>query len=403
MTPLLRYLIGIALGTTLGFLIPHNVILLDTIEQIRVIVLSLGRYLLLPLIFFSLPVAVTQLRRLKSLGKLLGISALITLISSAVLTITGTVLTWLIGIDRIPVVPGVPLERETFNLVVFLKNILLFDNFASLGVEGNSLIPLILPAFLLGWHFFYDREVAEPAFNVFDSLCRILYRANSYILILMPFFLAALSFSTSYAMRHVVDIQNFIPLTTMLTGISAVLLIIVYPFVLKWVAKVPSPWKTFGHFSGVLLGGFCSGSPMFNYGNLTFHLNEKLKIPRHTAALSAPFYLMFVRGGTAMVSAICMMTVIRSYSNLELTLFQAAWITLFSFLISLTLPSMPDSGLTMSLAMLSTFYGRGLNNGWLILVPFLPILIMFSALLDSATAALLIIISHRHTFPPEEE
>jgi Na+/H+-dicarboxylate symporter len=92
-----------------------------------------------------------------------------------------------------------------------------------------------------------------------------------------------------------------------------------------------------------------------------------------------------------------MLTVIRSYSSLEITLFQAAWTALFSFLVSFALPAAPDGGLTAALIIIGGLYGRGLDDGWLILAPVLPILAMLTVLLDTATAALLLLLANRNT------
>jgi Na+/H+-dicarboxylate symporter len=147
--------------------------------------------------------------------------------------------------------------------------------------------------------------------------------------------------------------------------------------------------------SGAFLGALVSASPLFNYGNLTRHLKENLNIPRHSAALLAPAFLMFARAGTAMITSICMLSIIRSYSSLEITLFQASWTAVFSFLVSFALPATPDRGLTASLIMLGALYGRGLSDGWLILVPALPLIAMLSAVLDTAAAALILLLINR--------
>ncbi len=65
--------------------------------------IRVGRYLLFPLIFFSLPVAVTRLRRMDKLGTVLRRSLLYIAIAGATLTVAGTLLVWLIDFGRIPV------------------------------------------------------------------------------------------------------------------------------------------------------------------------------------------------------------------------------------------------------------------------------------------------------------
>ena len=263
------------------------------------------------------------------------------------------------------------------------------------GREGAFLLPLIVPAFVLGWHFHHDREIAEPSYNFFDSLSRIIYRANRYLLTLMPGFMAALSSYSVVIVRTAVDFRRFLPLLSLLVGLTVVLIVGVYPFLLWFLNGQQSPWRTLKGLSGALIGAFVSASPLFNYGNFTVHLKENLGLPRHTAAVIAPVYLMFARAGTAMVIAVCMITIVRSYSSLEITLFQAAWTALFSFLISFTLPAFPDRGVTSALIILGSLYGRGLDDGWLIMAPVLPLLMMISAVLDTATAGIMLVVVNR--------
>ncbi len=397
-----RYLIGIAVGITAGFLLNTSDSVTSILTAVVDLSIRLGRYMLLPLIFFSLPVAVTKLRRLGILGSVLRRSSIAVLITAAGLTLLGTIIAWLIGFGRLPVIPGTPANISVVKLGVLVQKALQMNSFRIFIGDSSYLLPLLVPAFLLGWHMFHDREIAEPAFNFFDSFSRILYRINRYILILMPGMLAVLSAAAVIESRRVVDFQRFLPMLGTILLITIILIAAVYPFIL-WVAgRRHSPWKALAGMSGALLGALVSGSPLFNYGNLTRHLKENLKIPRHTAALIAPVYLMFARAGTAMITSICMLTVIRSYSSLEITLFQAAWTALFSFLISFALPATPDRGLVAAMVMLGSLYGRGLEEGWLILAPVLPLLIMLAAVLDTATGAMLILLVDRKSGPEEE-
>ena len=63
----------------------------------------------------------------------------------------------------------------------------------------------------------------------------------------------------------------------------------------------------------------------------------------------------------------------------------------------------PDRGLAAALVILGGLYGRGLEDGWLILVPALPLLIMLSALLDTATGAMLLLLINRKSGQEEED
>ena len=404
MTKTYPLLIALTLGITLAFILPAGGKTAAVLTRIAELTLSLGRYLTFPLIIFSLPVAVNQLRRLSKLGPL-SVRILFSLVtSSAALTIIAAAVAWAAGVGRVPAAPGTFPNVEAAGLGEIIASILRFDVTPFARREGALLLPLIVPAFVLGWHFHHDREIAEPSYNVFDSLSRLTYRANRCLLKILPALLAVIASHTVLTLRTVVDFRRFLPLLTLLGGLTVVVIFVICPLALWSLGGRRSPWPALKALTPVFLSAFISASPLFSYGNLTLHLKEKLRIPRHTAAFAAPAYLMFARCGTAMAAAVCMITIIRSYSSLEITLFQTAWTALFAFLISFTLPSVPDHGLTTALILLGTFYGRGITDGRLILAPVLPLLLMFCSLLDTAAAAtLLTIITHRGGLAPEED
>ena len=90
-------LLGIVVGVGVALILPATEQTAGVLAEISVIIRSLGGYFLLPLIFFSLPVAVTRLRRLSRLERVMSQTALSIVISSGTLTIVGTVIAWTYG------------------------------------------------------------------------------------------------------------------------------------------------------------------------------------------------------------------------------------------------------------------------------------------------------------------
>lgn len=390
-----RYLIGIVTGLAAGFLLKTGTAASGFVDSVIDLSMRLGRYFLFPLIFFSLPVAVTRLRRLDKLGFVLRHSIIYTAVSGAVLTVAGTLLFWMIDLGRIPVIPGTRPDFAVEGLGKVIAETIQMNGFRVLMSDASFILPLFIPAFILGWHMYHDREVSEPVFNFFDSFSRLIYRANRFMLILMPGMLAFFTAGAVMQVRSVVDFSRFLPILIFLFVITLIIIGLIFPLALWAAGGRRSPWKTLSAMSGAFLGALVSASVLFNYGNLTRHLKENLKIPRHSAALLAPAFVMFARAGTAMITSICMLSIIRSYSSLEITLFQASWTAVFSFLISFILPMTPDRGLTASLIIMGALYGRGLSDGWLILVPALPLIAMLTAVLDTAAATLLLLLVNR--------
>ena len=67
---------------------------------------------------------------------------------------------------------------------------------------------------------------------------------------------------------------------------------------------------------------------------------------------------------------------------------QISWVAAVAFLLSFTLGGVPGSGVLVALALMSSLYGRGLQEGYLILLPIAPLLMSVAALLDTTVAAL---------------
>jgi aerobic C4-dicarboxylate transport protein len=89
-----------------------------------------------------------------------------------------------------------------------------------------------------------------------------------------------------------------------------------------------------------------------------------------------------------MVAGSSMLIIISSYSSLEITLLQVIWVFVFSFLLSFALSAAPRMGVYVLLTLLCKFYGRGLEEGYMLLIPILPILSCFAALIDTAVITL---------------
>jgi Na+/H+-dicarboxylate symporter len=89
-----------------------------------------------------------------------------------------------------------------------------------------------------------------------------------------------------------------------------------------------------------------------------------------------------------MVAAATFLLVLRSYSSLEISFLQFFWTLLFSLIVSLALGSVPGLGAYVALSALCALYGKGLQEGYLILRPMAALMVSFGALLDVLTSGL---------------
>jgi len=170
----------------------------------------------------------------------------------------------------------------------------------------------------------------------------------------------------------------------------------VYPALLYFLGGRQNPYKWLYAVVAPALTAFFSGDNYLSVVMLAKHGKENLGVPRRVGSAVYPLFAVFGRTGTALVASATFLLVLKSYSSLEITFGQVLWTLLFSLLISLTLGTVPGLGAYVALSTLCALYGRGLQEGYLILRPIAPLLISFGVLLDVLTSAFLSFLVAKH-------
>lgn len=401
----IKYLAGILVGAAAGLFIPFNETILEKAPFIIELITNICLYLFIPYIFFSVPVAVCQLRRDKKFLNICLRTILYTLVLGLIAVLLGIGISLLFSPGRIPIVLQEQVEINFFNTESFLLQITGDGNLFNFFIfPKTAFLPLLLLALILGYHFHFDKEQAEPAYNFFDSLSRILYHINSGLTEIYTFILPFFSAYTLIQIRNIPDISIYRKLLFN-TGTAAIIyLFLILPALLYFgTGKKRNPYRFLYSIFAPLMTGFLSGNHYICYNPLSRHIKENLGIPRKTSTVSLPFSLLFSRAGTAMISGISMLIILKSYSSLEITPFQILWVITFSFLISFILFNHSGQSLLISLATLSLYYGRGLEDSFLLLFPVIPLLTGIAVVLDAATGAFILFLSAHKTGVIEEE
>ncbi|MBN2657495.1 MAG: dicarboxylate/amino acid:cation symporter [Spirochaetales bacterium] len=395
---LISSLLALAAGIISALFIPVGEGVNDFFIQLTRLSINMGRYIVFPLVFFSLAIAVTKLRREKKLLQSALYTAVIIAGSTVVLVIIGVTVTMIISPSRIPLIVE---TRSLFDLEDQRNTIMSIfpqNMFTLFTGNSNILLPIYFLSFILGFIMYRDREVSEPAFNLFDSLSRILFELNMLISGISPLLLAIISFSFFRSIKAIPDRTMFSNLIIILAVSTAIVILAIYPLVLYLTDRKTNPYKTLYSLILPLFHGLISGDSFFSLSMLTRTMKKNLHISRKVSALTLPFNAMFAKAGTALVSSVTFLTILKSYSSLEITLYQIFWVILFSILVSFTVASFPAMGVYTALYMLSELYSRshtGLTDSYLLIKPAIPILIGFAVLIDVATSALVTVIVSR--------
>ncbi len=391
----IKLLIGILAGILAAFFLPIGEIGTKYINSFSLFSINLGRYIIFPLVFFSLAISVCKLRRERKLVKTALISITFIVLSTFFLVFIGVIVTLIFSPSRIPLIV------ETQTILNFTEQInplpRLFPGNLFKVFTGNRdfLLPLYSLSFIIGIVVYKDREISEPTFNLFDSLSRVFFDINVYITKIMPILLAILSIKITVSIKNISDLSMFKDLILILTISSFIVIFLLYPLILFLMNKKQNPYKTIARAAAPVFTGAVSGDMFFSLSILTRTGKENMNISRKIGAFTFPLCAMFGRAGTALVTSISFLTILKSYSSLEITIYQIFWVILFSILISFALSSIPALGTYSALYILSSIYSQthsGHTDSFLLIKPIVPILIGYSVMLDILTSVIITVL-----------
>jgi Na+/H+-dicarboxylate symporter len=379
----LKLLIGSLLGVLLGFLIPYDSQgILQNLGWIETLAIRIGRYATVPVLFFSLTIAVYELRQDGQFWRLFFRTLLFILASAVLVIAAGIAAILLFPPARIPILIEEQIRAATLDITESL--ILLFPSnmFAALTGDGVYLLPICVFAFFLGMGLSYDRNYTKPVISLVDSLSRIFYHILSFFSEILGLILIVLSAYWAVRYREIIRTGTFRELIALLGILCLVLAFVLLPLLLWLLRPKTKPWVVVYGALGPALGAFFSGDLIFSIPLALRHLKENLGARRRANTVTVSLFSVFGRAGSAMVAVVSFIVIIKSYSSLGITPIDVFSIGLRGVFISFLLARRPGDGAYTALAILCLGYGRGFEAGYLILKPLAFYLIAIGAFLD---------------------
>lgn len=385
----LKLLIGSLLGVTLGLLLPHdNQAVISALAWVEILAIRIGRYSLAPVIFFSLAVAVYELRQDNRMWGLVFRAAALIIGSSVLLVFFGLLAVIVFPPARIPIL--IEGQKEVLSLAIADGVLELFPSnaFAALISDGSYILPLCVLAFFLGAGLSYDRTYTKGIAQFVDALSRIFYYVISFFSEILGAVIIVLGAFWAIRFQGALHSEVFRDLIILLAGLALVTGFGIIPLLLYLLGPKINPWKQLYGSTGSIIAGFFSGDLNFTLPILIRSAKENHGVKRRVNALTLPLFSAFGRGGSAMVAAVSLIVIIKSYSSLGVTLADLFTISLASVIVSLLLARHPGDGTFAALAVLCGFYGRGFEAGYLILKPVAFYLIAIGTFLDVVIASI---------------
>jgi Na+/H+-dicarboxylate symporter len=385
----IKLLIGAALGIGLGFLLPgDNQRLLSALDWLEELALGIGRYAVIPVLVFSLTIAVYELRQDGQFWPLALKNILIIIGVSVFVIASGILVTLIFAPARIPIEKVEQVEVMGLNTAENIIDLFPPNMLSVLAGDGIYFFPVCVFAFFLGMGLSYDRNYTKPVIAMADSLSRIFYHIASFFSEILGFIIIILSAYWAVRFHEVLRADVFRDFIILLGAFSVILGFVILPLFLYFLRPKTNPWIVLYGSLGPAIAAFFAGDINFTFPVLLRHIKENFGVRRRSNAISLTLFATFCRAGSAMVAAMAFIVIIRSYSYLPIPVPDLLSIGLRAFMISFLLARHPGDGAYTALAVLCLTYGRGFEAGYLILKPLAFYLVAAGTFLDVIINAL---------------
>ena len=379
----LKLFIGALFGIFFGFFLPSDSqTLIKGLAWLGELAIRIGRYGLVPILVFSLTIAVYELRQDGQFWGLVFRTLLVIVVCSAFVISIGILVTLFFPPARIPILIEEQAEAISLNTADNILKVFPSNMFSAVLSDGLFLLPVCVFAFFLGMGLSYDKNYTKPITALIDSLSRIFYHIISFFSEILGIVMIALSAYWTIRFNNILKADVFRDLIMLLLIFSVVLGFGILPLFLYFLKPKTNPWAVIYGSLSQALAGFFSGDINFTLPVLFRHVKENLGTRRRSNAVVVTLFTAFGRAGSAMVAAIAFIVIIKSYSSLGITTSNILTIAVKAMVISFLLAGHPGDGAYAALAVLCMEYGQGFEAGYLILKPMAFYLIAIGTFLD---------------------
>lgn len=382
----LKYLIASLLGVACAFILPSgNPSVESAVSFLTEIVIRFGRYMTIPVMFFTAIIAFNRLRDTKLLIKTGLWTGSVIVASSLILTLIGLISILIVRLPRIPITVENVTEQTSLGIADLLRNLFPYSAIETLN-NGSFLLASLFFAALIGSASTADPVLFRPVTQLCDSLSKLMYNISVIFTEFLSFGMVAILCYWTIQFKTIIVSGVYTPMIIMLLIDFVIVVGLVYPLIMRYLCHDPHPYR-------ILYASLCSILTAFFSGdtNLVLLLNmrhgkESLGVRRRINGVAHPLFSIFARGGSALVTTIGFIMIWRSYSSLNIPFLDILWIFFTAFGISFLLGGFPIGGAFVSLTVLCTLYGRGFETGFLLLKPAAPIICSFATAFDVATS-----------------
>lgn len=236
-------------------------------------------------------------------------------------------------------------------------------------VSGSVLAPAVLFALAIGAAMAHDPMAARPAATFFDSLSRILHTINIFITEIAGVFLIPLSAKAFHSIAQSSAGGVYWSFLLVLGIAALALFFVVIPLALFFLGGKKNPFPLYFSCLPAVVASLAAADLRFSSGIIIRQTRENLGVRRRYNAVVLPAGLFFGRAGTAFVTALALVIVLSSYSQLVISPLNLMLIVLIVPAATIAASASLQNGPIAALALGCALFGKGFENAYLVMIP----------------------------------
>lgn len=378
-----KYAVGILVGAALYIVCPKPLLESGgTIAAIAEIAMRIGYYILTALLCVNVPLSIIKLYEEKTFWAIEIKTSLFFCVSLFVSAAAGI----MAALAFLPV--RIPLLSDTSSQTAQRIGNGLMDIFPqNLGSvfmnAGVSIVPALAFFLILGLAMAHDPMASKPVTNLLDSLSRILHTVNVFITEILGTLLIPISARALYLVETSSSQGIYASFLLILAITSLTMAVVVFPLAIYLFGERKNPFHSLIANLPAAFAALASGNLRFSTGVTIRQTRENYGIKRRYNAVTIPLGLIIGRAGTSFIAALSFVIILSSYSQLALSLPSLLLIAAIIPVATLVSGASPQNGPIAVLTLACALFGRGFENGYLVMVPVATVLSMVAAFLDA--------------------
>lgn len=383
----IRYLVGAVAGLVLAaFVIDPVAVSSEIWHEVSELAVRIGRYLLLPVVFFGAIVSVHDLKEHKHALTTYALLAVLIVVMPALAVVIGAFALVFFQPGVLPVILEDAVLRETPDMLSILRLVFPDNAFAVLAGSGQQLLSAVFLGVLIGASMSADSRFAALLEDISDGLSRLFFRLNAYVVQVFGVALVFITAASVLSIRSVGNLSFYAPMILVIAVAAGVVTLGLYPLLVWTFGRKWNPLHWMYAMIAPGIAALVSGDVFMAGATLAYTGRNNIGVRREVGGSALPFALMFSRAGSAMVSTMAFIMVLRSFSGLEIGIARIVQVMIMSFGFSFLLPAVPAGGVLVLLSMLASGFSQGFEDAYLILRPAAPVLLAIAAYVDVMTA-----------------